>query len=90
MVSLRDGDWKLIVHTDNRKIIKAGSQELYNILKDPYEKANLAEVEKDISFKLCNDISNWIETMSKNAFEVELNVKTEAELDQLRSLEYIN
>ncbi|MCA9204924.1 MAG: hypothetical protein KDA59_17850, partial [Planctomycetales bacterium] len=45
--SLRLGDWKLIVRSDNRGANEASKIELYNIAADASEAKNLAEQEPE-------------------------------------------
>jgi len=44
-LSLRDGDWKYIIRSDNK------SEELYNIKTDPVEKNNVADSHRELTAK---------------------------------------
>jgi len=95
MISLRDGEWKLIVCTDRNKRTEANSSELYNIIKDPAETINLIEIEKYTSTKLHNSISDWEEIMRKNAFKAKKVILEKSDevkkeiLEKMRALGYI-
>ncbi len=95
MISLRDGEWKLIVCTDKNRRIKENSSELYNIAKDPAETINLIEIEKDTSTKMLNSISDWQEIMGKNAFKAKKIILEKSDevkkeiLEKMRALGYI-
>jgi len=96
MVSLRKRNWKLIVETDDKKNIITGPEELYDIAKDPSEESNQAQVSRDILSELRNDISSWIDIMSKSVLNSEgddskdLDIDDEEVREKIRSLGYMN
>ncbi|MFC2140050.1 sulfatase-like hydrolase/transferase [Bacteroidota bacterium] len=55
---VRKGDWKLI-HVGSS--LREGVKELYNLKKDPYEKENLLNKEKDIAKELILELEKQIE-----------------------------
>jgi uncharacterized sulfatase len=51
---VRNGDWKLIVPTDNKQPV-----ELYNLAQDPHERTNLAAKNADRIKPLRQQLDNW-------------------------------
>lgn len=52
-LSIRDGDWKLLMMEDGSR------KQLYNLEKDPGEKDNLAKQEPEIAERLSKELSDW-------------------------------
>jgi N-acetylgalactosamine-6-sulfatase len=59
MLSIRDGNWKLLLNPDRSRI------ELYNIPEDPSELTNLAERHGDLIEKMASTVLNWQKTLPK-------------------------
>lgn len=51
---IRKGDWKLIHYYEE------GTNELYNLAKDPYESQDLAALNTGVADMLYNELKNWL------------------------------
>jgi hypothetical protein len=59
MLSIREGNWKLLLNPDRSRI------ELYNIPEDPSELTNLAERHSDLVEKMASTVLEWQKTLPK-------------------------
>jgi N-acetylgalactosamine-6-sulfatase len=57
MLSIRDGDWKLLFNPDRSRV------ELYDIPRDPYENTNLAAANPDVVKALMEKALAWQKTL---------------------------
>lgn len=76
-----DGDWKLIAFTD-------GSSELYNLDVDPLETENVVSEHPEIAARLMRALTDFLDSVPRDAAGVEPAVVDEDALDQLRALGY--
>ncbi len=58
-LAVRDGEWKLLIQEDGSR------PQLYNILNDPSESANLASQRPDVAKRLGKFVLAWNETLPK-------------------------
>jgi arylsulfatase A-like enzyme len=65
MLSIRDGQWKLLMNPDRSRI------ELYDIPEDPSELTNLAAQHPDVVKDLSAKVLNWQATLPKGPLERE-------------------
>jgi arylsulfatase A-like enzyme len=83
--AIRTEEWKLIVHTN------PGLTELYDLLRDPNERENLADVRPEVREDLSRRLSEWRkarpELDSLERFDVAID---EAERERLRALGYLD
>ena len=56
-LAVRSGDWKLLCDYDGKR------PELFNMLKDPGESRNLAEIHPDLTRDLTQKVITWYESM---------------------------
>ncbi len=63
ILSIRDGDWKLMVNPDRSRV------ELYNIPRDPMEVQNLAPFEPKIVERLIPKLLAWGKTLPPGPFD---------------------
>lgn len=63
ILSVRDGDWKLLMNPDRSRV------ELYDIPKDPYELTNLAASQKKVAARLAQKVLAWQATLPKGPFD---------------------
>jgi N-acetylgalactosamine-6-sulfatase len=59
MLSIRDGNWKLLLNPDRSRI------ELYNIPEDPSELTNLADRHSDLVEKMASAVLTWQQELPK-------------------------
>ena len=59
MLSIRDGNWKLLLNPDRSRI------ELYNIPEDPSELTNLAGSHSDLVERMSATVVDWQKTLPK-------------------------
>jgi len=78
---------------DGYKLIKnfeTGKDELYNLKKDPLEKNNIAEKEKEISESLLNEILSIEKSTLKTSRRAgRVEEKDMKEIEKLKSLGYL-
>lgn len=82
--SLRTRDWKLIYHPVSQRY------ELYNLAKDPKEKVNLVNKEKEAFASLQRELFSWIERMEEHGTKAKKKRKlSDEEIDALKALGYL-
>jgi arylsulfatase A-like enzyme len=95
MLSLKDGDWKLIVDAQPGRTIPPQPGELYNITRDPAETNNLAEEKRATASRMKDDIAAWVKRMrptahrAKNIYRQEEEAEREERLEKMRALGYV-
>lgn len=80
--SIRENNWKLIV-SKNKQL------ELYNIMKDPYEKENLIKKERIVADRLMKKLYDLINSKKVNEESKDIFIQKKT-LERLKSLGYIN
>lgn len=65
MLSIRDGQWKLLMNPDHSRV------ELYDIPEDPSELNNVADKHADVVERLARDVLAWQATLPKGPVEPE-------------------
>ena len=63
MLSIRDGQWKLLMNPDRSRV------ELYDIPADPMEINNSAEGHPDVVKRLSKQVLGWQKTLPKGMIE---------------------
>jgi len=77
------------LQNDRYKLIIAPDMELYDLIKDPDEKENLASSHKKVLAELKTEADNFIEKYSENALEIDYRKIDEDTREKLAALGYI-